>query len=101
MMNWNYIVSLLSVIVTNKFSCICFLYIFVCINSLCVIKYFTTAAICNGFNFPAKFVIHVNSPTWGNANAQQLLEKAVKSILTLADNKNLRSVALPSISSGK
>lgn len=60
------------------------------------------AAICPGHNFPAKFVIHVNSPTWsgGSGNSQQLLEKAVKNVLKLADEKNLKSIAIPSIGSG-
>lgn len=61
-----------------------------------------TAAICPGQNFPAKFVIHVNSPNWsgGSGNSQQLLEKAVKNVLKLADEKNLKSIAIPSIGSG-
>ncbi|XP_067671099.1 core histone macro-H2A.1-like isoform X1 [Haliotis asinina] len=58
------------------------------------------AAMCPGRNFPAKYVIHVNSPSWGSANSQQQLEKAVKNILTLADEKNLKSLAIPSIGSG-
>lgn len=58
------------------------------------------AAICSGHNFPAKFVIHVNSPTWGANNSQQLLEKATKNVLALADEKNIKSIAIPSISSG-
>jgi len=61
----------------------------------------TSVAICQGQNFPAKFVIHVNSPTWGSPNAQQQLEKAVKNVLTLADSKHFRTLAVPSISSGK
>jgi histone H2A len=63
--------------------------------------YFIPAAICPGRHFPAKFVIHVNSPTWGNQNAQQLLEKTIKNILALADEKNLKTIAIPSVSSGK
>ncbi|GFR74775.1 core histone macro-H2A.1-like [Elysia marginata] len=58
------------------------------------------AAICPGHKFAAKFVIHVNSPTWSENNAQQNLDKAVKNVLKLADDKLLKSVALPSISSG-
>lgn len=57
-------------------------------------------AICAGHNFPAKFLIHVHSPSWHSQNAQQNLEKAVRNILTLADEKNLKSLALPSVSSG-
>lgn len=58
------------------------------------------AAICPGHNFQAKFVIHVNSPSWGASNSQQLLEKATKNVLTLADEKNIKSIAIPSIGSG-
>lgn len=58
------------------------------------------AAICQGKNFPAKYVIHVNSPSWGSQNSQQLLDTATKNVLKLADEKNLKSIAIPSISSG-
>ncbi|KAK7003757.1 core histone macro-H2A.1-like isoform X1 [Biomphalaria glabrata] len=58
------------------------------------------AAICPGHKFSAKFVIHVNSPTWGENNSQQNLDKAVKNVLKLADDKQLKSLAIPSISSG-
>ena len=66
-----------------------------------VIYYWITAAMCPAKKLPAKYVIHVCSPTWGQQNATQSLEKAVKNILTLADSKNLKSLAVPSISSGK
>lgn len=59
-----------------------------------------SAAICAGHNFPAKYVIHVNSPSWGSGNCQQQLEKAIKNILLLADEKHLKSIAVPSVSSG-
>ncbi|XP_052769994.1 core histone macro-H2A.1-like isoform X1 [Mya arenaria] len=59
-------------------------------------------AICPGRNFlPAKYVIHCNSPQWSATNPQELLDKTVKNILTLADKHDLRSVALPSIGSGR
>ena len=60
-----------------------------------------SAAICPGHKFSAKFVIHVNSPSWGDANSQKQLHTAVQNVLKLADEKQLKSVALPSISSGK
>ncbi|XP_033119709.1 core histone macro-H2A.1-like [Anneissia japonica] len=62
------------------------------------------AAICPGHNFPAKWVIHCNSPVWGGTSnnvAIQRLESCVKNCLALADEKNLASIALPSISSGR
>ncbi|CAB3994377.1 core histone macro- -like [Paramuricea clavata] len=58
------------------------------------------AAICQGHGFPAKFVIHVNSPTASQKDALEKVEAAVKNILALADEKNLKSIALPSIGSG-
>ena len=57
--------------------------------------------MCPGHNFPARFVIHVNGPTWKTDNAQQLLEKAIKNCLTLADDKHLKSIAFPSVGSGR
>lgn len=66
-----------------------------------LIEHNVSAAICPGHKFSAKFVIHVNSPTWGENNSQQNLDKAVKNVLKLADDKQLKSLAIPSISSGK
>lgn len=61
-------------------------------------------AICDVPNLGASRMIHVNSPTW-NAGSQAEciadLDKATINILTLADQKGLNSVAIPSISSGK
>ncbi|XP_064600790.1 core histone macro-H2A.1-like isoform X2 [Liolophura sinensis] len=59
------------------------------------------AAMSTGHHFPAKFVVHCNGPTWKMDNSQQLLEKAVKNCLTLADEKKLKSIAFPSIGSGR
>lgn len=49
----------------------------------------------------AKFVIHVNSPVWGKGNPVEELEKTVHNALSLADEKSLATIALPSIGSGK
>ncbi|CAF2619923.1 unnamed protein product [Rotaria sp. Silwood2] len=54
-------------------------------------------------NLSASHLIHVNSPTWNAGTQEQCiteLDKATLNILTLADEKGLTSVALPSISSG-
>lgn len=59
-----------------------------------------TAAISDGHNLPAQYVIHVHSPTWGSDSSVDNLEKAVKNVLTLADEKNIKTIALPSIGSG-
>jgi len=62
---------------------------------------FFTAAVCSGHNFPAKWVIHVNGPSWNEVDATDKLEKTMKNCLTLADQKNLKSLAIPAIGSGR
>nr|CAD7255997.1 unnamed protein product [Timema shepardi]CAD7405627.1 unnamed protein product [Timema poppensis]CAD7424167.1 unnamed protein product [Timema monikensis] len=61
----------------------------------------TTAAMCAGHNFPAKWVIHVNGPSWSEVDSIDKLEKTVKNCLALADQKNLKSLAIPSIGTGR
>ncbi|KAK4315338.1 hypothetical protein Pmani_013429 [Petrolisthes manimaculis] len=58
-------------------------------------------AVCNGCNLPARWVIHVNGPTNGEVDAFDKLERCVKNCLVVADNRNFKSIALPSIGSGK
>ncbi|XP_068207885.1 core histone macro-H2A.1-like [Palaemon carinicauda] len=58
-------------------------------------------AVCNGFKLPARWVIHVNGPTTGDTDAFEKLERCVRNCLVLADTRNLKSLALPSIGSGK
>ena len=62
---------------------------------------FYIAAICPGHHFPAKYVVHCCSPKWSDAKAQELLDKTVKNCLTLADEKDLKSISFPSIGSGR
>ncbi|KAL8617608.1 hypothetical protein ACOMHN_064698 [Nucella lapillus] len=59
------------------------------------------ATICPGHNFPAKFVICCNGPTWKMDDSQGLLDKAIANCLKLADSKNLKTVAIPSLGSGR
>ncbi|XP_048853588.1 core histone macro-H2A.1 isoform X1 [Brienomyrus brachyistius] len=59
------------------------------------------AALTSGCGLPAKFVIHCNSPGWGSDKCEELLDKTVKNCLALADEKKLKSVAFPSIGSGR
>ncbi|XP_008846695.1 core histone macro-H2A.1 isoform X4 [Nannospalax galili] len=59
------------------------------------------AAVSSGHGLPAKFVIHCNSPVWGADKCEELLEKTVKNCLALADDKKLKSIAFPSIGSGR
>ncbi|GIX81399.1 hypothetical protein CEXT_671221 [Caerostris extrusa] len=58
------------------------------------------ALISPGHNFPAKYVIHCHMPSYNSSNATEMMEKAVKNILAIADEKNLKSLAIPSISFG-
>ncbi|XP_043925155.1 core histone macro-H2A.1 isoform X1 [Protopterus annectens] len=59
------------------------------------------AALSVGHGLPAKFVVHCNSPAWGSDKCEELLEKTVKNCLALADEKKLKSIAFPSIGSGR
>lgn len=54
----------------------------------------------SGDLLPCKHVIHVHSPSWPSTDAVENLEKSVKNCLTLAENKNLSTVAFPSVASG-
>ncbi|KAM4620241.1 core histone macro-H2A.1 [Polymixia lowei] len=59
------------------------------------------AALTAGFGLPAKYVIHCNSPAWGSDKCEEMLDKTVRNCLSLADEKKLKSVAFPSIGSGR
>jgi putative ATPase len=61
------------------------------------------AAITSGGKLPARFVIHAVGPVWSEHTpkvADDLLRRAVRNSLVLADEKKLRSVAFPAISTG-
>jgi putative ATPase len=61
------------------------------------------AVITGGGKLAAKFVIHTVGPVWSRhepAEADWLLCKAVKSSLALAEQKKLKSIAFPAISTG-
>ena len=62
--------------------------------------FFIAAIVSDAPNLKANHVIHVHSPVWGKGNPVEELEKAIQNILTLADEKNLATIALPSIGSG-
>lgn len=47
----------------------------------------------------AKHVIHVHSPVWGKEESEKDLETVIKNALTLADEKNVESIAFPSVGS--
>lgn len=60
------------------------------------------AVITDGFNLPAKFIIHTAGPIWhgGNGGEENLLRACYSNSLKLAVEKNLTSIAFPLISSG-
>lgn len=61
-----------------------------------------TAVITTAGNLPARFVIHTVGPVWGAAGGREgdLLRSAYESSLTLANERKLKSIAFPSISTG-
>jgi len=60
----------------------------------------TECSITDGGDLNAKYVIHCNSPSWSGPRSSEELGRTIENILILADKKNLRSVAMPSIGSG-
>ncbi len=60
------------------------------------------AKLTNGYNLPARHVIHAVGPIWqsGRANEDALLASAYANSLALAQAHDLRSIAFPAISTG-
>ena len=60
------------------------------------------AKITNGYNLPAKFVIHTAGPVWngGNHNEENLLADCYKNSLKLAVENDIKTIAFPAISTG-
>lgn len=58
------------------------------------------AVITTGGNLKARFVIHTVGPIYGEGNEDEKLKSAVLSCLNLADDKDLKSIAFPAISTG-
>jgi O-acetyl-ADP-ribose deacetylase len=58
------------------------------------------AVITSGGKLPAKFVIHVAGPIWGDGDEDNKLRRAIRNSLLLADEKKLKSIAFPAISTG-
>jgi O-acetyl-ADP-ribose deacetylase len=61
------------------------------------------AAITSGGKLPARFVIHAVGPVWnehGPAEADDLLRRAVRNSLVVAEENDLKSIAFPAISTG-
>ncbi len=60
------------------------------------------AKITGGYNLPAKYVIHTVGPVWygGTGNEEAMLANCYNNSLTIAENKRLKSIAFPNISTG-
>ena len=60
------------------------------------------ARITDGFELPAKFVIHTVGPVWhgGSRGEAELLASCYRESLKLAAENSLRSIAFPAISCG-
>ncbi|MBS7267714.1 MAG: macro domain-containing protein [Candidatus Freyarchaeota archaeon] len=58
------------------------------------------AVITTGGNLKAKYVIHAVGPRWGEGNEDEKLRNATLNSLKLADEKNLKSISFPAISTG-
>jgi O-acetyl-ADP-ribose deacetylase len=59
-----------------------------------------SSVITSAGNLLAKYVIHSIGPMYGEGNENAKLSSAVSSAITLAEQKALRSIALPALSTG-
>jgi O-acetyl-ADP-ribose deacetylase (regulator of RNase III) len=61
-----------------------------------------SAKITHGYRLKARYVIHAVGPVWrgGGDNEEALLASCYRTALTLAAERNLRSIAFPAISTG-
>lgn len=60
------------------------------------------AKITDGYNLPAKFVIHTVGPVWrgGDNNEDELLARCYRNSLDVAETRQIKTIAFPSISTG-
>ena len=60
------------------------------------------AVITEGYQLPAKYVIHTVGPVWhgGSRNEPSLLRACYRNCMALAESRELESIAFPAISTG-
>jgi len=59
-----------------------------------------SAVITSGGKLKARYVIHTVGPRWGEGDEENKLRSAIKSTLSLAEEKGLKSISMPAISAG-
>lgn len=59
-----------------------------------------SAVITSGGKLKARYVIHTVGPRWGEGDEENKLRNAIKSTLSLAEEKGLKSISMPAISAG-
>ncbi|APH39421.1 O-acetyl-ADP-ribose deacetylase [Methanohalophilus halophilus] len=60
------------------------------------------AKITQGYDLPAKWVIHTVGPVWhgGNSDEDRMLARCYRNCLKLAAERGIKTIAFPSISTG-
>ncbi len=59
-----------------------------------------TAVVTTGGDLPAKYVIHAVGPVMGSGDEDRKLAEATRSVLDLAEENGLRTIAFPAVSTG-
>lgn len=61
-----------------------------------------TSVITDGYNLPAKFIIHTVGTPWqgGKAGEEDIIRKCYRSVFDVAVNNNISSLAIPLLASG-
>ncbi len=61
-----------------------------------------TSVITDGYNLPAKFIIHTVGTPWqgGKAGEEDIIRKCYRSLFYVAVNNNISSLAIPLLASG-
>lgn len=77
----------------------CFLFVNSC--GLWLFAFSTSVAVSQASGMAARFIIHCNVPQWGSEKCEDQLEKTVKNCLSAAEEKKLKSVAFPSLPTGR
>ncbi|MEO0280092.1 MAG: macro domain-containing protein [candidate division WOR-3 bacterium] len=59
-----------------------------------------SAVVTSAGKLKAKYVIHAVGPKWGEGDEEKKLKSAVRSALKLGEDKKIKSIAFPAISTG-